>query len=98
MNGVKGVGGMPKEMLENEVIKKALDGLKDEIRQIFDIIDNQTIPAIENELPEEVRGIGVPMLKIQYANMLQTAFTDVYKEYITKCSTDFSNNMLFGKG
>ena len=93
---VSGVGGMPKEMLENEIIAKALEDLKSEIRKIFDIIDNDTIPKLMDEMPEEIRAIGAPMLKIQYANMLQTAFTDVYKEYITKSSTEFSNNMLFG--
>lgn len=90
------VSGMPKEMQDNPVIQKALEDLKREIQKIFDIIDKETIPSLEEEIPEEVRGIGVPMLKIQYANMLQTAFTDVYKEYLTKCSTDFSNNLIFG--
>lgn len=93
---VSNVSGMSKEMQENPVIQVALMGLKSEIQKIFDIIDEDALPKSVKNIPDDLKGYVEPTLKIQYANMLQTAFNEVYKEYITKCSTEFSNNMMLG--
>lgn len=90
------ITGLPKEVLDSESVQHELELLKKRFNDIFSIIDNEVIPSIgeiEN-VPDEVSKLAVPMIKIQYANLLQMAFMDVYKNYISKASEECTENLI----
>lgn len=90
------INTIPKEMLENEEVQKMLEGLKKQFGDIFAIIDEKIIPTVEAITPEHLKMVVNPMVKIQYANFLHTAFMDVYKDYISKASMDCTENLMYG--
>ena len=90
------VSMIPKEMLENEEVQKMLEGLKKQFGDIFAIIDEKIIPTVDAVIPENLKEVVNPMVKIQYANFLHTAFMDVYKDYISKASMDCTENLMYG--
>ena len=87
------ISSIPQEMLENQTIKEILEKMKQVFRDTFDLVDDKIkdIPV-----PPGMEGVVMPMLKIQYANLIQTAFSEVYGEYISKASKDCTESLMYG--
>lgn len=83
------VSGLPKEALENEAVKRLISQLNGKFMDIFDDIGD-----VVNSLPiaPGMEKIMRPILRIQYANLIQLAFNEAYKSYIGKASLEFSKD------
>jgi len=93
------VTGLPKEILENESVQRAMEMLQTNFKAMFETIDMEVIPKVKTDIPEKGKGMEamvVPMMKIQYANIVQMAFNEVYQDYINRATFEFSHGAMFG--
>ena len=95
------VSGVPKEILDKESVQRVMEMLRTNFKAMFETIDTEVIPNIKTDIPEKGKGMEamiLPMMKIQYANVIQMAFNETYQEYINNATFEFSHGAMFGGG
>jgi len=89
------INSIPKEALDNPAVKRLLGGLREIFDNTFGEID-KILEKNDIPIPKEIENVAKPIIKVQYANLVQTAFMESYKEYISKASLECTNNLMYG--
>lgn len=74
---------LPKEILELKATQDAMDILKERFQSLFDTFDD-VMP--KSPYPGKGSPMGDTFTKLMGANLIYTAFMEVYKDYVVKAN------------